>query len=142
VNVFIFLVFPVYSPRFMCTVVGTVTCQKVKSQSILISAVRVSIPPSGRIRHSGYITARTLRTPPPLSYDTPHARPVVMATRTRRAKVLHINDKIDALNRNAETFPVKLVFKTVGAILSLVRVGVRPASIHEYTLITQLGQDD
>ena len=66
-----------------------------------------------------------------------------MATRTRRAKVLHINDKIDILNRNAvETFPAKQVFRAVSAILSLVRVGARSASIHEYTLITQLGQDD
>jgi len=66
-----------------------------------------------------------------------------MATRARRAKVLHINDKIDILNRNAvETFPAKQVFRTVGAILSLVRVGARPASTHEYTLIARLGQDD
>jgi hypothetical protein len=46
-----------------------------------------------------------------------------MAARTRKVKV-SLDDRIDILNRNAvEASPAKQVFRTVGAILALVRVG-------------------
>ena len=46
-----------------------------------------------------------------------------MATRTREGKLSIFTDKIDILNRNAvETSPAKEVYRTVIAILALVRV--------------------
>jgi len=66
-----------------------------------------------------------------------------MIRRAHKAKVSFINDRVDILNRNAvETFPAKQVFRTVNAILSLVRVGAHSAPARELSLMIQQGQDD
>ena len=56
--------------------------------------------------------------------------------RLRRAKVPNIDDKIDILNRTAvETSAAKKVYRAVGVMLSLVRVGARSAPICELSLM-------
>jgi len=53
----------------------------------------------------------------------PTGKSVIIATRTREARALTFDDKIDILERIAvEAFPTYQVFKTVSAILALVRV--------------------
>ena len=48
-----------------------------------------------------------------------------MATRTRKAKVSLLDDRIEVLNREAiEASSAKQVFRTVSATIALVRVGV------------------
>lgn len=55
---------------------------------------------------------------------TSYTKPAKMATRTRKAKVSLLDDRIDILNRNAvEASSAKQVFRTVSATLALVRVG-------------------
>ena len=62
------------------------------------------------------------------------------------ARVSFINDKIDILNRDVvEASPAKRIFRTVSAILALVRVGapVLYLSVNHYiSLMVQPGQDD
>jgi hypothetical protein len=54
----------------------------------------------------------------------PHTNPAIMATRTRKVETPTLDDRIDILNRDTvEVSPAKHVFRTVGAILALVRVG-------------------
>ena len=54
----------------------------------------------------------------------PHTDPAIMATGTRKVETPTLDDRIDILNRDAvEIPPAKHVFRTVGAILVLVRVG-------------------
>ena len=56
--------------------------------------------------------------------NTPHTKSVIMATRTRKAKVSLFDARIGVLNSNAvEASPTKRIFRTVGTILALVRVG-------------------
>ena len=54
---------------------------------------------------------------------TPYIEPVTMATRTHNVEASLLDDRIDALDRNAvEASPAKEVFRAVSAILALVRV--------------------
>ena len=57
--------------------------------------------------------------------STPHTRPEKMATRTRKAKVSLLDDRINILNNDAvEASPAKQVFRNVSTTLALVRVSV------------------
>ena len=57
--------------------------------------------------------------------STPHIKSAKMSTRARKAKVSLLDDKIHILDRGAAEYsPAKEVFKTVAAILALVRVGI------------------
>ena len=77
--------------------------------------------------------------PPPTS--TPYARPAKMATRTRKAKVSLLDDRIKILNRDAlEASSAKQVFRAVSTTLALVRVSaaiLRPPLVSHW----QLNQD-
>ena len=51
---------------------------------------------------------------------------MIMTTHTRNTKASLLDDKVTTLNRNAvDASPAKEVFKTVSAILALVRVSAR-----------------
>ena len=57
--------------------------------------------------------------------NTLRTKLVSMATRTRKANATLFDDRINVLDRNAiETSPTKRIFRTVSAILALVRVSV------------------
>lgn len=64
----------------------------------------------------------------------------------REARVSLIDGKIDILNRDVvEASPAKRIFRTVSAILSLVRVGAPILHLsvnHHISLMVQPGQDD
>ena len=68
-----------------------------------------------------------------------------MATRTRKAKALLFDDRLNILNKNVvETSPTKEVFRVVSAILALVRVGALDVFLWAVVeiLTAQLGQND
>ena len=66
---------------------------------------------------------------------TPYTKPVKMATRTHKAKVSLLDDRIDVLNKDAaEASPAKQVFRTVSTTLALVRVSV-PFCVRLWALI-------
>ena len=57
------------------------------------------------------------------SPGTSHTKPARMSTRARKARVSLLDDRIDILDKNAAgSSPPKEVFRTVAAILALVRV--------------------
>ena len=58
-----------------------------------------------------------------------------MATRAHEAQASLLDDRIFILDRNlAEPFPADEVFKTVSAILALVRVSPRSPFVNVWTL--------
>jgi len=66
-------------------------------------------------------------TPPTPSYphstSTPYPKPITSGAHARKTRVSLLDDKIDILDRGAvEASPVKQVFRTVSAIIALVRV--------------------
>ena len=68
-----------------------------------------------------------------------------MATRTRKAKALLFDDRLNILNKNVvETSPTKEVFRVVSTILALVRVGALDVFLWAVVeiLTAQLGQND
>jgi len=62
-----------------------------------------------------------------------------MVTRTRKAKVLFLDDRIEILNRDAVEVSAKHVFRTAGAALALVLVP--PFCVYLWILIDNPYQD-
>jgi len=70
-------------------------------------------------------------------------KPVKMTTRTRKAKMSLLDDRIDILNGDAaKASTVKQVFRTVSTAIALVRVSA-PSCVRLWALVdNQLGRDD
>jgi len=70
----------------------------------------------------------------------------MVITRVREVEASLLDGRIDTLNRNAvEAYPAKQIFRTVSAILALVRVSallLRPSANFQISLMVRPGQND